>query len=46
MMQETSESQLFRKWTKEARVRIESVDKVTLDGLLMDHYHKVRDNHD
>ena len=46
MMQEASEPQLFRKWTKEPRVKIERVDKVTLNGLLMDHYHKVRDNHD
>ena len=46
MMQEASEHQLFRKWTREARVKIERVNKVTLNGLLMGHYHKVGDNYD
>ena len=37
MMPEASELQLFRKWT---RVKIERVDMVTLNRLLMDHYHR------
>ena len=37
MMPEASELQLFRKWT---RVKIERIDKVTLNGLLIDYYHR------
>ena len=46
MTQEAREPQLSRKWTKKARVKMERANKVAFNGLLMDHYHKVRDNHD
>ena len=38
VIQEASEPQISRRWIKEARVRINKVNKVTLSGLLMDHY--------
>ena len=45
MTQEASELQFSRKWIKKARVEIEKADKVKFSELLMDHYHKVGDNH-
>ena len=46
MTQEASEPQLFRKGIRKARVKTGRADKLTFNGLLMDHYHKVGDNHD
>ena len=46
MTQEAREPQLSRKWTKKARVKIETADKVAFNGLLLDHYNKVQDNNE
>ena len=46
MTQEANKLQFFKKGIKKARVEIERADRVKFNGLLMDHYHKVGDNHE
>ena len=41
VIQEMSEPQLFRERSREARVKIEGIDKMALNVLLVDHYQKV-----